>query len=411
MLRSRRHIAAVGAIALLGAALPITSAQGGAPVPITVQMGLNVPNGFSTRALAPTEGKAATIRVHEGAIVNFKNGATLLPVGQGPLAWKADYASDIDSPFGPFDSDPDPDLTEPFPSQASYKLGPGFLGIPSECGAADNECVFSGANSDPVEGTLAGGDRGNFYVQIEAKPGETIWAVPGFGPVNMKTALRIQVVDPLATPTSQAAIDNAKAKLVELERDTAEALDAKLRKTRSKHVNAQGQTVWDAYAGFDTATIALLQMYPAKLVINKGDKIRWHFSQLQVEDHTVTFPFNYAKDLSENGFLPVCDPDGDEGEGPDEFTVDFETFSCPNVEDTLELDLTDEFVAKKGNGEFPGGKEHSGVRGANIPEAPLVPPTEAPFDLKFTDANMGDGYRYACAIHGTFMDGKVFVRP
>ena len=415
-MRVKRTIAVLGAIALFGAALPLTSASAGLTQTFTVKMGLGVPKGFSMRVLAPTVGKTATIRIHEGDTVNFKGGAILLPVGQGPQAWKADYATDLDSPFGNFASDPDPDLTAPFPTNAAYKFGLGFIGQGVECGADQaSQCEYDGSDNNPVEGILYGGDRFEFgnnqFVQINAEPGETIWAMSGFGAVNNKTTLRIQVVPPGDDTTTQAAIDAAKHELADLEKDTAVALDEKLRKETSKHTTQNGTTVWDAYAGFDTATIALIAMYPTKLVVEKGDKVRWHFSQLQTEDHTVTFPFDHAKDLANNGVVPVCDPDGGGGEGPDTFTVDFETISCTKGDGELELDLTNTMVKRAGDGEFPGGKEHSGVRGSNIPEAPLFPPTEASYDLKFTDTSSTEGYRYACAIHGGFMDGFVIVKP
>ena len=95
-MRSRRKIAVLGALALLGTALPLTTVSAGTEQTFTVKMGLGVPKGFSARALAPTVGKTATIRVHEEDTVNFKGGATLLPVGQGPQAWKADYATDLE---------------------------------------------------------------------------------------------------------------------------------------------------------------------------------------------------------------------------------------------------------------------------------------------------------------------------
>ena len=415
-MRKLKRFAALTAVALVASLTQIGTAS--AAETFTVQMGLGVPKGFSARALAPMEGKAATIRIHKGDTVNLNGGGFLLPVGQGPLAWKADHGTDIDGTWAPFWSDPDADLTDPFPTDAPYKFGPAFLGVPSQdCGDdLASQCVFSGNDPDPVTGTLFSGDRfegdGNWFVRIDANAGETVWAVPAFGPVNMKTALRIQVVPNPDPATTQAEIDAAKAELTTLERDTAKALDAKLRRTSTKHTTKNGTVVWDAYAGFDTQTIALLQFYPANLVIKKGDKVRWHISQAIVEDHTVTFPFSYAagdNGIGATGVVPVCDPDGDGSEGPDNFTVDFETFTCPDPGDELELDLQMPFISKTGDGKFPGGKEHSGIRGANIPETPNTPGSEAPYDLRFTKKNL-TGYRYACAIHGGFMDGRVIVK-
>jgi plastocyanin len=325
--------------------------------------------------------------------------------------------TEVDSPFANFLSDPDADLSEPFPTDAPYKFGPGFLGQPTPpCGAdAASQCAYNGHNSDPVAGVLFAGDvsanDNNFYVRIDANPGETLWAIGEFGGVSIKSVLRIQVVADNATATTQAEIDAAKAQYGALEKDTALALDAKLRKMSTKHKTKSGVTVWDAFAGFDTGTIALLQWYPNKLVIHKGDKVRWHWEQGNNEDHGTGFPFDYGKQQLNEGVVPVCDPDGDNGDGPDTFTVDFETFSCPQGDGDLELDLQREFIAGTGDGKFPGGHEGSGIRGANLPETADTPGTDAAWDVKFTKTSPDKGFKYLCTIHGGFMKGFVVVKP
>jgi plastocyanin len=417
---SRRRLSVIASAALTALlVIPTFTGSASAATTYTVQMFVGIPKGFSLRVMAPMTGKAPTVQIHKGDTINLVGGATLLPVGLGPLDWRANYASDVDQPWGPVLTDPDADLTDPFPTVAPLKFGPAFFGISSDdCGGdLASQCVFDGSDSDPVTGPLVGGDRepydNNMFVRIDANPGETLWATQMFGPSSFKTVLRIQVIPNGDTATTQDQIDSAKTTLRALERDTAAALDAKLRRTSTKHKLPSGVTVWDAFAGYDTQTFTLLQMYPAKLVVHKGDKVRWHFAQDDVDDHSVTFPFSYAagnNGIGATGVVPVCDPDGDNSDGPDEFTVDFDTFQCPNPGDELELDLQAVFLKKTGDGKYPGGKEHSGIRGGNLPETVFTPPTDGPYDLRFTKAKL-KGYRYACAIHGGFMDGFVVVKP
>ena len=390
--------------------VPIVGAGAQTTADYTIKMGFGVPHGFSARPLAPVVNGVHTINVAMDAVIDLFGGGVILPEGTGPLEWHSENTNEVDAPFGLIASDPDADLEEPFPSDAPYKVNIAGIDTPTDatCGAtADDPCDIDGAT------LFNGGDRfasaeGHFYVRVTGNPGTTLWVTSPFG-VSRLVALKIKVV---ATGVdTQAFIDTAAEAIKALERDEAAALHAKLSKSTTTHRTSSGRVIHDAFAGYDTDTFALLDFYPTKLVIQRGDKVRWHFGNLSLEQHGLAFPLNAAKNIASNGsFIPVCDPDSD-GEGPDTFTVDFETFTCPEGE--LEVDLGRGLTAESGDGKFPGGPqavENSGFRGRNIPSAPGLAGGTDPWDLTFTKTSNDTGYKYICTFHGGFMNAFVVVR-
>ena len=212
------------------------------------------------------------------------------------------------------------------------------------------------------------GDRepydGNFFVQIDANPNETVWGTGLYDPTK-DISLRIDVVPGGEDTTTQAEIDAAFDHFHDLDVDEAKAIDAKLRKKATSH-NVGGNKVWDAYVGYDTNVLAIFAMYPKKIVLNKGDTVRYHFDQLNIELHSAVLPVERALDIVANGFLPVCDPDGDGGTDPDNFTVDFETLTCEPGTGNLEFDLQTILTDQAGNGVFNGTDyENSGLRASD----------------------------------------------
>ena len=410
-MRASRKFALLTASVAVMTAVPMVGAEAQATADYRVQLGFGVPHGFSARPLAPIDHGTPTINVASGAVIDLFGGGVILPEGTGPLEWHAENTNEVDAPFGLIASDPDADLEEPFPSDAPYKVNIAGIDTPTDptCGStADNPCEIDGSS------LFNGGDRfatadGHFFVEITANPNTTLWVTSPFG-VSRLVALRINVV---ATGVdNQEFITAAAARIRAREREAASALHAKLSKASTKHKTASGRVIHDAYAGFDTDTFALLDFYPTRVVIQKGEKVRWHFSHLSLEQHGLAFPLNAGKNIASNeAFLPVCDPDGDGGDGPDTFTVDFETFTCPSG--TLELDLGRGFTAESGDGRFPGGPqriENSGFRGRNIPNAPGLAGGTDPWDLTFTKASSDRGYKYICTFHGGFMNAFVVVR-
>lgn len=410
-MKTGRKLALLTAIAAVMMGVPVV-ANAQATADYTVEMSFDVPRGFSIRTLAPIDHGTPTLNVTSGAVIDLFGGATLLPEGTGPLQWHSNNSQEVDAPYGLINSDPDGDLEDPFQVDAPYKFNIGGIDTPSDasCGnTADDPCEFDGST------LLHGGNRftgapddpeGHFFVKVTAAPNSTLWATSPFA-VSRLSTLKINVVP--SDADTQAEVDAAAATIRALERDAASALHNKLSKASTSHM-VNGRRVWDAYAGYDSATFALFDFYPTRLKIEKGDKVRWHFSQLNIEMHGLAFPLTSAKEIASNAFVPVCDPDGDGGQGPDTFTVDFETFTCPSGE--LEFDLTKEFTAESGDGRFPGGTkriENSGLRGANIPSAPGLAGGLDPWDLTFTKATDSTGYKYICTFHGGFMNAFVVV--
>jgi plastocyanin len=378
----------------------------------TVLAGFEVPHGFSPRVAAPLDHGVPTINIEKDDIINLVGGGLILPEGTGPFEWQSENTHELDSPYGLIASDPDGDLTDPFVSDAPYKFNIGPIDTPTtaDCGSsADAPCVVDGTSAFNGGDRFATSEAGDFFFQVTANPGTTLWVTSPFG-YNRLVSLKINVV--ANGVTTQSAIDTAADEIIALETDNANALHAKLSKASTSH-NVNGHKVWDAYAGYDTATFALLDFYPTKLKIKKGDKVRWHFSSLDYEQHGLAFPLASAKDIAANGFLPVCDPDGDGAgaDGPDTF-VDFETFTCPDGTE-MEFDLSRDMTAKAGDGRYPGGNkkvENSGLRGANIPSAPGLAGGTDPWDLTFTKASSAKGYKYICTFHGGFMSAFVVVQ-
>lgn len=109
--------------------------------------------------------------------------------------------------------------------------------------------------------------------------------------------------------------------------------------------------------------------------------------------------------LSNNSFIPVCDPNGDAGTAPDDAanpnatTVDE---VCPDVSQ-IELDLDPRFGPPAGDGVVTSTKdfESSGAEGANAGVA-------VPYTVKFAKRTTTGLYRFVCMLH-PFMKGKVFV--
>jgi hypothetical protein len=76
----------------------------------------------------------------------------------------------------------------------------------------------------------------------------------------------------------------------------------------------------------------------------------------------------------------------------------------------FEFDLSRVLTAQSGDGVFPGGFEHSGVKGLDAPSTADMSGGTAPWALAFVEKSTKKGYRYVCAIHGSFMDGRVRVK-
>lgn len=393
------------ALAVLGGLLATGStASANHDATLEVQVGaklLGVP-GESMRFLG-----ARSINVHRGDQVEFtitgSHTATLLPTDVSAQDWlDANYGPDkdyypvhvddeagefIDS-FGSIDEPTDP--------------GCGNAGEPS-CSFAGREVLNSGSRFAQAEQEAPA--NFTFTVEIDAAAGETIWVVCLAHP-HMR--MKINVVDNQTATTTQQQIDTAEAAQIALDTDWAEATHNKMKARKSSHVGADGKRVWDAWAGVDNHYASLTQFYPRKLVLKKGETVRWRFDNMVYEDHTVSLPIPTIFERLQFGH-GECDP----GAGPDTqatLTDPNDPFSepvCPEGS-TVEFEF-DEFLTTTGDQVLRGGDdyEHSGVRGANVTSSPFAGVES--YDVKFARRSGERPIQYLCFLHEN-MVGKIVVK-
>jgi hypothetical protein len=134
---------------------------------------------------------------------------------------------------------------------------------------------------------------------------------------------------------------------------------------------------------------------------------RWHFDVLENEIHNLVFPYRQAQEITLNSFQSVCDPDGDEGAGPDFPAPSSLPPKCP-IPEQGEVDLDPPEARERGNGVFKGDVEASGIRGSDD-AAGRDPFHEAPWDVRFAKASK-KGFRCFCTIHGEGMSRRVVVK-
>ncbi|HEX2240534.1 MAG TPA: hypothetical protein VHJ82_05285 [Actinomycetota bacterium] len=413
-----RQLAVLSVIALLGTLFVVPSAAQ-AQNNLTIQVSnpmLVGPNcdpqtqkgcrtGESMRFLAPT------LNVHKGDTLTFDfagfHTASLLPVGQDWLAFRAANTGGVGKPFSAFIPDPDDTTADggtaerpsikPNPAVERPSIG----GVPTDCGTEANPCTYDGG--EVVNSGLPGGPPPvRFKVTIDANPGSGFWVMCF---LHTHMVLRVNVVENAAAATTQAQIDAAKASMIAFDREWAESTDAQLINARSSHTTASGDRVFDVKAGVDSHWANLNGFYPKRTTVPKGSVVRFHWEQQIYEDHTVTMPRPAAFSLFDEFFVPMCDPDGDSGPGPD-------TPGNPDAQDPsqlcanpaqLEFDVTSRVFHGFGDGTFTGASdlEHSGIRGAQF--------SNAPFDVRFTARSDKKGWGFFCMLHP--MAGRIIVKP
>jgi plastocyanin len=362
-------------------------------------------SGESMRFLAPA------LKVHKGDTLTFDfasfHTASLLPVGDDFLAFRAANTGGVGKPFSLVIEDPD-DTTEEgaAASDPAVKANPAVAlpsvgGVPADCGAADNPCAYDGTEV-VNSGLPLGPPPVTFTTTIDANPGDSFWVICF---VHTHMSLRVNVVSDAEATTTQADIDAAKASLTAYDLEWAQATDAKLINKQSSHRTASGKKVYDVFAGKDSHFANLNGFYPRKTTIPKGATVRYHFSNLVYEDHTVTMPAPSAFSLYDEFFVTGCDPDTDSGAGPDN-AGDPEAPDpgnpCPDPSQT-EIDISSRVFNGIGDGVFRGASdlEHSGLRGAQFGSDFL--------DVKFAARSKRKGWTFFCMLHP--MRGKVVVKP
>ena len=403
MRKGSKRIAALVSVAMLAAALVGTTGTAKAQEELSVLNGFPL---FEAAQGAPADGMrfyAPELNVHPDTQINFQwagfHTATLLPGGVDAEAWVAENASEFGDPF--FVALEDPDDTGLDPGSSAAKPAVKFnnsVALPSDptCGVAPaNPCSYDGS-AIVSSGLPLAEDAEAFSVTVDATPGTEFWVICLLHP-NMR--LKINVVAPGENATLQAEIDAFAGATTAQDAAGAAALHQKLQKPRKRN------GVWQAFGGADGDGFALLGMYPRKLTIRKGDRVRWRFDRLPFEIHTVTFPRNKALEIIQGDFVPACDPDGDTGPGPDT-PPELEGPPFCNDPSQLEIELQPRSMHQYGNGKITGAGdfESSGVRGE-------FGFNEDPYTLRFKKTSNKKGFKYICMIHGGFMGGRVVVKP
>ena len=386
MARRLRLVATMAIVGLVGSLLVAPLEAGAAPADYTVSLGSQ--KLFELAAPAPAFGTrfyAPSLRVHKGDTIKFKGPAALAPANVRIKRWIGNNTRGVGKKWSIAVRDRDE------PKQHVKFNNPVIFGAQRGCGYGAKPCGYNGSRV-VANGAFFG--RPKFVVKVNADVGDVVWALNLIQP---RTRLRIEVVANGATATKQSAIDRYKKR--HLRRDAARALARHQQLLNYDRVttDSSGTLVRHALAGYDGKGFALFSMYPRKAHIRKGEKVRWHWSSLRYEDHTVTFPQGKAAALVPKGFLPFCDT----GSGPDEPPQIQGPPFCNNPDD-LELDITPRFAYKRGDKRYRGGDySNSGISGANIN------PGASPYTLKFTRKNR-EGFKYICMIHPE-MRGKVAV--
>lgn len=354
---------------------------------------------------------APELNVHKGDVLNFRGGfhtATAIPAGEDPGAWFGENIG-IGGPFALNAFDPDEGPTSIkynnnalFPNQAN--CGPVHFGAPP--------CTYDGSetlNSGVLFFVSTEDGGGGFSMEVDANPGDTFFIICIVHPAMM---LKVNVVGPNDAATTQAEIDAFKASTVAADTAAAQETHQEYATKRQTRRLANGKRLHQAWAGIDRPGFALFEMYPLTLKLRKGDKVKWNFNQLIYEIHSTTMPRSAVAAIASGDFVPVCDPDGDNGPGPDtDATFDPATGrpSCPEGS-ALEIDSSPRFLVPEGDGRWTGRKdlEHSAVRSPNLPS----PPTQGanPYRVAFKALTGDRAHKYACVVH-PFMVGNIKVKP
>jgi plastocyanin len=410
MRRASKLLSMFGALALVVGLVVVPLTAQAITSTMKVDVGANL-GAMPAAGGAPADGMrfyAPHLKVAQGDRIQFTlksfHTATLLPANVDVEAWTEDNAGGHSHEASLLAKDPDDTSLDPGASNQKPSLKANnqaiFATNGETCGTPSTApCQYLG-NSVLSSGTPQGPNQ-KFTVTMDASVGDTVWVICLVHP-HMR--LRIDVVDNVNDATTQAQIDAYRADKKQEDAEQANALHHRLLRAHTKHKTASGKTVWDAYAGYDTHTLSLDGMYPKRLVVKKGQWVRWHFPDVY-EDHTVTLPKSRALQLESEFFAARCDPDGDDGVGPDNNP----NSSGPPCSDMnqFELDLPSRDAYSRGNNVFgkKGDYENSGIRGASVAT------TNQSYDVKFARRSTNKGFKYMCMIHGGFMSGTVVVKP
>ena len=392
----RRRWSLLATIAMVGGLISVAP-QASAATTFEIQVGAFVSEVAESMRFFPRE-----MEVNQGDTLHFTSesfhSATFMPAGVDPDQWIADNATEFDGPFTPTIADPDDG-----PKAAKFSFA-AFLPSDFECGTPETPpCSVDG--SEVVNSGLPLGGPFDFSATIDAPVGSSLNL---FCVIHNSMRMTVNVVE--GDVQSQEEIDAEKETIIASDAALAQKTDKRF---LNKHTftRKNGKRIWDAYPGVDRGQVSLFRMYPLKVNVRKGDKVKWHFEQLKHETHTVSMPRERARMEVGADFVPACDPDGDGGPGPDVPATPGDPplgFSCPDGAQP-ELERNPKAWLERGDGKVNGYKdfESSGEIGLASP-APPAPPL-SPYTLKFRQkSDPGEPFKYLCMIH-PFMRGAVKV--
>lgn len=404
MRRDTRRVAALVAGALLSGALaPIVGTANAQLAP----QSLTIDDGFFLGALpqaqgAPADGMrfyAPELNVHQGDQLDINlqgfHTAFFLPEGEDAGTWLEANSTGVGKPFSLLVPDPDDTAIDPGGSADTPSLkANNAVVFPThfDCGTSLAPCSYDG---NILNSGLPQGEAPSFSATVDETPNTSFGIVCMIHP-SMR--LKVNVVPEGDTATTQAEVDAYHESQTVADATAAAETHGDFVNRRRKRGGA-----WQAWAGIDGDGFSLLAMYPRRLTIKKGQRVRFNFD-LPNEVHTASFPFDKAGNVANNEFFAFgCDPDGDEGPGPDNPPENQATI-CNNPAQ-VEIDVTPKAAYEQGNGVFKGRDyESSGVYGAAI-GAP-----DGSWTLKFAKRSPRKGFKYLCIVHGGFMRGNIVVK-
>lgn len=346
----------------------------------------------------------SSAKVQRGDTILFSDIVALFPEGVYPQDWIPENIWRFDAQLGAVVNDPDD-------GEGALKFGPEDR---DACGrTAEDPCVW-GPNNDVIfpefpefsEDPNAPEPDFSTWVTVDAAPGTVLWANT-LASSEVNTNFTVEVVAPNETASTQAELDARGAQLLRKDYEDALALHNKMGAKKTFHINAAGQKVYDIWVAPDMGPVEFLASYPKKISVPRGARVMYHFND-ENEPHSATFPGD--GEILNNGFMPVCDPDGDDGPGPDtEPTFGPGGPTCTEPAE-LEFDIDPRVILKTGDNRHTGrlDYESSGVKVPVFPEQTDF--DSDPWTVRMTKTSTDKGFKYVCIVHGGFMGGRVVVR-
>jgi hypothetical protein len=401
----KRGFAAIAAAAVLASMMNVgpVSAQTTTTYEVLAgadYFGLGIP-GFSGRFYP------GSIKVHRDDVIKFDFPAfTLGQEGDYPQDVFGEY-QEVGHPENFLDWDPDD-------GEDALKVNLAvFSDTGDDCGSEANPCVW-GPNDENILPAFPEEPPFDVYVRVDAAPGTTLWAASLISP-DANVNLKVEVVDDNEAASTQEELDHRAELLFTKDFENIQALYNRMSSKATWHRNGAGQKVYDIFVGAAAGPLEIFASFPRTTVIPQGARTQFHFMS-QMEPHTATFGGPVAKDVLFNQFVPACDPDGDDGLGPDLEPTGFNEETgepiCPDATEA-ELDINDALPWAFGDGSVTDGSDYqnSGLIGPYFPDGNAFSERNPdPMAVRFPKASGKKGFKFICLLHGGFMGGKVIVK-